>query len=192
MPSGVILATTGVLLAVEPDRHYLLYAVMLVAIVLMGIGVRRRQRQGFGNVRPNSRRRLESLAAEQDVKADMQELLGELSSLARKINAQIDTKFAKLEAAMADADRRIDVLQRLTRTARGEPAVDVTIADEPAELPADGACPEPAVEPVRADRHAAVYALADEGKGPVEIAQTLGRTPGEVELILALRRRRVS
>ena len=33
----------------------------------------------------------------------------------------------------------------------------------------------------------AIYALADAGKAPVEIAQATGRPPGEVELVLALR-----
>jgi len=38
--------------------------------------------------------------------------------------------------------------------------------------------------------HQEIYRLADEGKPPTEIARQLGRTTGEVELILNLRRDR--
>ena len=36
-------------------------------------------------------------------------------------------------------------------------------------------------------RHAQIYALADQGHGPRDIARELGRPTGEIELILALR-----
>jgi hypothetical protein len=38
------------------------------------------------------------------------------------------------------------------------------------------------------DRHAAIYRLADGGLSPAQIGQEVGKTTGEVELILALRR----
>lgn len=169
------------------ERNYGLYAVMLCAIVLMTIAVRRRQREGFGKAAARQRGRLEDLAGQRGVRDDMEQLLGELQELSRRINAQIDTKYAKLEAAIADADRRIEAMERLTRMASGRPGVDVTIADEsPAHGEVEAEPPTPA--DAAAGRYAAVYELADAGKNPVEIARTLGRTPGEVELILSLRR----
>jgi hypothetical protein len=93
----------------------------------------------------------------------------ELQELSRRIGAEIDTRFAKLEAAMRDADRRIAVLNRLSGMA-GDVGKDVA-------------------ERNRGDRrHAVIYELADAGFSSVDIARDLGKTPGEVELILNLRK----
>jgi hypothetical protein len=43
--------------------------------------------------------------------------------------------------------------------------------------------PAPSIDP----RHAEIYALADQGRSPRDIATHLGRPSGEIELILALR-----
>jgi hypothetical protein len=102
---------------------------------------------------------------------DLDDLLVELQELSRRISAEIDTRFVKLEAAMRDADRRIAVLHRLSRQA-GQNA-----AQEDASGSAHDA------------RHTVIYELADAGFSPIEIARDLGRTPGEVELILNLRKK---
>ena len=107
---------------------------------------------------------------ERQLGRDLEQLVVELQELSRQISAQIDTRFAKLEAAMRDADHRIAVLSRLT--GQGNPP--------PGHLPSEAAGED--------DRHAVVYELADAGKSPVEIARELGRGPGEVELILKLRK----
>src|SRR5687767_8058912 len=102
------------------------------------------------------------------IRRDMDLLMVELQELSRRISAEIDTRFAKLEAAIRDADRRIAVLNRLSRSA--------------ADRPDDG---------MKSDfdaRHGVVYELADAGFSPIEIARDLGKTPGEIELILNLRK----
>ena len=103
---------------------------------------------------------------QQQVRQDVESLIVELDELARKINAQIDTRFAKLEAVIRDADRRIATLERLANQAARPRSVPTSANDA---------------------QHAVVYELADAGKTPIEIARQLGRTPGEVELILNLR-----
>jgi len=108
-------------------------------------------------------------APPQQLRQDLESLVVELEELARKINAQIDTRFAKLEAVIRDADRRIAVLERLTRQ-----------AEQASRSPREQAPPDNA-------QHEVVYKLADDGKTPIEIARQLGRTPGEIELILNLR-----
>jgi len=105
----------------------------------------------------------------------------ELEQLSRTIGSQIDTRFAKLEAAINDADRRIAVLQRLNRQL-GEKADGVQESDGQTEEQTGGG-DEYEV------RHAVIYELADAGFTPVEIARDLGKTPGEVELILNLRKK---
>jgi len=117
----------------------------------------------------------------------MEQLVAELEQLARKISAEIDTKFAKLETVIADADQRIRKLQDLLRAADGRPAIDVVVGDDESTSRGSGAAARSSGDAGSADRHARIYELADAGKPAVEIARTLGRPTGEIELILALR-----
>jgi hypothetical protein len=119
------------------------------------------------------------LAQERSVERQMQNLLVELSEMARQISAQLDTRTAKLELLIREADEKIAALKSagviVPTESGGEP-----VAETSAVVPTSS---EVRVDP----RHAEIYALADQGRRPVEIAQQLGRPSGEVELILALR-----
>jgi hypothetical protein len=154
----------------EQVRRLLPIALATIAMVFMMLSLRRRQQQA-------QRPRREPLPAprpgqvDAQLRRDLDELIMELQELARKTGAETDTRFAKLEAAIRDADRRIAVLNRLTRA-------------QEAPLASDGAAAKDSD-----NRHQVVYELADAGFTAVEIARDLGRTPGEVELILNLRRR---
>lgn len=108
--------------------------------------------------------------SKEKLRRDLQQLIGEIQDLSRKITADIDTRFSKLEATIRDADQRIAVLNRLSRTT----------GTNTADLPNDS--------PDQDIRYTVVYELADAGFSPLEIAKDLGRTPGEIELILNLRR----
>jgi hypothetical protein len=124
-----------------------------------------------------------SLAAQRSVERQMQNLLVELSEMARQMNAQVDTRAAKLQELIKHADERIAELKKL----EGEPPEpkDFTPPSEPAPAPpVEERLPVVELDP----RHAEIYSLADQGKGAKEIATRLGRPSGEVELILALRR----
>ncbi len=151
------------------------------------------------------------------LKRDMERLLVELNELARQINGQIDTRYAKLEQTMSDADRRIKALRVLIRAAKTElkavldesgssaadeddlslESLDITIGDEDDEpapiLSADaaGATDSPSEDPPDAseDVNRRIYELSDQGRQALEIAQQLDRNVGEVELILNLRNR---
>ncbi len=138
------------------------------------------------------------------LKREMEQLLVELNEFAREINGQIDTRFAKLEQSIADADRRIAELQRLrgdvgdsggtddsvlranrdaaegvrARLARARPELQVASVPDRSPKPAQSVSKE-----------GAVYQLADGGKSPIDIARVLKCTVGEVELILNLRDR---
>ncbi len=147
-------------------------AVLAVAAFLLMLSLRRRLgRRGWEPPEDTPVRRAPSVPqGEARIRRDMEELLVELQDLSRKISAEIDTRFAKLEAVLRDADRRIAVLNRLSRETSAK---------------AGGPVAEPESHEAR---HAVVYELADAGFSPVEIARDLGRTPGEVELILNLRK----
>lgn len=118
-----------------------------------------------------------SLAGQRAVEHDMSNLLVELSAMARQITAQLDTRSAKLELLIKDADEKIAALRAATPQASPSPFA------MPALIPPK---PEMREEPVDS-AHSEVYALADQGRSSREIAAQLGRPDGEIELILALR-----
>jgi len=113
------------------------------------------------------------LPRQREVERQMETLLVELSDMARQVTAQIDTRAAKLEALIGQADQKIAAL-------RSNPA--------PAE-PASPADVGPDFQTVEDPRHVAIYELADSGMNAAQIAQRLSRPRGEIELILALRSR---
>lgn len=124
------------------------------------------------------------LSHQRNTERQMQNLLVELSEMARQITAQLDTRTQKLLMLIQDADERIAALQKIDRTPapvrQTIPTQSWSAAVEPpaaVELP-----PEPVDE-----QHQQVYTLADDGRNATDIARELNRPRGEVELILALR-----
>lgn len=154
------------------QNNQLVPLVLLMGLTMWLLWVSRRKFSERGNEpkRAAAPRGLPPLAggSNEQIRKDLEHLIAELEQLSRKISAEIDTRFAKLEAAMHDADRRIAALHRLTRQPGGPPTGESATAG-----------PE--------ERYSLIYELADVGFSPVEIARDLGRTPGEVELILNLR-----
>jgi hypothetical protein len=122
-----------------------------------------------------------SLAQQRSVERQMQNLLVELSEMSRQISAQLDTRAAKLEVLIREADEKIRQLKSLQGAPTARPE-DRFRMDEPAD---DRLDPPDPPDP----RYTEVYALADQGRSPFEIAQKLNRPAGEIELILALRTR---
>jgi hypothetical protein len=113
-----------------------------------------------------------SLAQQRSVERQMQNVLVELSEMSRQITAQLDTRAGKLEALIREADEKIAAMKSAQSSPLFPPArIDI---------------PDPA--PISDPRHAQIYALADQGRSSMEIAQQLNRPSGEIELILALRR----
>lgn len=91
-------------------------------------------------------------------------VMADATELAQRLAAQLDAKAARLEQLIEEADERL------------------------ARLEGGGAAPRTpaaAADPV----HARVHELADRGLSPVDIARETGQPTGQVELILALRRR---
>lgn len=132
-----------------------------------------------------------------EVATEVQALLADLEETSRRLTAQLDNRYTRLEQLLAEADEKIRKLQELTPTApaptSSQPA-PATPLPQPVVIDAQrtlvrlrterGAPPaeqDPAYQPI--------YTLADGGKTSREIAQQLGRQPGEIELILALRQR---
>jgi hypothetical protein len=137
------------------------------------------------------------LAQQRQVERDISNLMVEMLETARQMTAQLDTRAAKLELLIRQADQRLEVAKAAGGAAPATlsppsdesntsttveagpdtaPSYPVVAASLPAETP-----PDP--------RHAEIYAMADSGRSPHDIARSLDRPNGEVELILALRRR---
>jgi hypothetical protein len=139
------------------------------------------------------------LARQRGVEEQMNNLLVELSEMARQISAQLDTRAAKLELLIKEADERLVALRALSAekgdsglsdngsAARPEASREIDSAEQAALSTARPTTVEAAPTATVDPRYADVYALADEGRSAHEIARLLGRPAGEVELILALR-----
>jgi hypothetical protein len=120
-----------------------------------------------------------SLSKQRDVERQMQNLLVELSEMARQISAQLDTRAQKLELLIGDADRKLAELKMALGNAGNAESSPPATSIEALPTAANRVPPDP--------RHADVYTLADQGRNATEIATDLHRPRGEVELILALR-----
>ena len=129
-----------------------------------------------------------SLSQQRSVERQMETLLVELSEMSRKMTAQLDTRAAKLEALIQEADVKIATLQTAMQNEAIAPqrfAMKLPAMEKQRE-PARELDPEPERVP---EQHSAVYRLADAGRSPGQIASELQRPSGEIELILALRSR---
>jgi hypothetical protein len=162
-------------------------AVILVLTAIMLANTRRRLKNRGPSPSEYAREQIARLKEHSQVKGDMEQLLIELHEAARRLNAQLDTKAAKLETLIREADQRIARLQ-----SRSGSDGDVSFSDVGAAAPDhldvtvdNTSGPQEDGEPVDPLRHK-ILTLAKAGKTPVEIARDTGTQPGEVELILAL------
>jgi len=134
-----------------------------------------------------------SLSSQRRIENQMTELLVELEKMSRQMNAQLETRAAKLEELIRQADERAGMLeQRLDDLRRefGDPILlrQPPSSSQPAIQFRQDELPPPAPIPID-PRHAAVYRLADQGRSSSDIAREVNQPANEVELILALRRR---
>jgi hypothetical protein len=154
------------LLQSSPNQNWILYVIVAAMIGYMVIRPLMRKKKDPLEKSPVT----SSLAQQRSVERQMQNILVELSEMSRQITAQLDTRAAKLELLIKDADERIAKLQ-----------AGVPLSDAPS-------APRPPTEPVVDPRYAEVYSLADQGRSATEIAAALNQPYGEIDLILKLRR----
>jgi hypothetical protein len=116
-----------------------------------------------------------SLSGQRGVEKQMTELLVELEQMARQMTAQLDTRAARLEALIREADEKIARLQQAGTALSTSP--NLMQDSSQAFLPS---LPDA--------RHSQVYELADQGLSAWQVSRELNRPTGEIELILALRK----
>jgi len=120
----------------------------------------------------------------------VQELLGDLESLAKEMNARLDTKISLLETLIRQADERIAKLESGSGHAEGSGGDIIAEPAAPAPDEPEGAGRDAGGEDDRDERFGEIYELADRGLSAAEISQRTGVLTGEVELILGLRGKR--
>lgn len=167
----------------------LFLALGAICLVLLAVAALRRSQQGRATAREITRAQRAQVRDEREVERSMDDLLTQLEEISRRIDAQVDSGLARLEAAIRAADARIARLDEASpppaRHASANPA------DSPRPVvPAapQGECP-PAIPSFSPDqRRRRIYELADAGTSPLTIADKLHIPIGEVELILSLRK----
>ena len=197
----ILLEITAPPAARDPATTWLVIAVAILGIVYVTFVRPLRQKKKERD--PLQRKATgggAALARQRSVEREMSNLLVELSEMARQMTAQLDTRAAKLELLLKEADEKILLLKR-TGINRGKNSAAAGSDSDPDAATAAGAALEGVIMEARAPlhaamretqldpRHAQVYDLADEGHSPQEIARELERPSGEIELILALRSR---
>lgn len=129
-----------------------------------------------------------SIAQQKSVERQMESLLVEFSKMARQMSAQLDTRAAKLELLLKEADEKLAALREASAAAGPRHPEPQTLPSNGQGSPEQDPLPVPPLTAHRqGSRHAEVYGLSDQGRSAQEIAREIGRPSGEVELILALR-----
>ena len=123
------------------------------------------------------------LASQRAVERDMSNLLVELSEMARQLTAQLDTRTLKLETLLKEADERIAELK--AAGAAIPPASNGSGVSHESSPPTSAVRVAAAIDP----RHLEIYELFDQNFSSQQISARLGRPRGEIDLILALRRK---
>ena len=145
----------------------IMLAAAVVGLTILMLSTRRKLRDHQQQTHPTARERFTELEREVKTTRNVEEVMLELDQLSRQIHGRLDTKFAKLETAIRDADQRIARLGQSPGTPAGEP---------PTAAPA-----------AREKRRRQVYEMADAGNDAMAIADALQLPLGEVELILNVR-----
>ncbi len=181
LSSGMSAVRLAVAAAGISNSQIVLILLIVGTSALMLISARRRMRKGSNSPAAYTREQRARIRDEESLVQEMEEVMARLEAVSSELQARLDTRFAKMESVLRDADDRIDRLERLLRQSAGQPTLDQTI-DETASVE-----PKPTEDGPDNHRRRHIYELADAGRSPVQIAEQTAQSTGEVELILALR-----
>ena len=126
----------------------------------------------------------EQLSVFRESRESLEETIREMDALSREAAGRAD----RLKLLLHDAQQWLEDLEHLEKTPTSDPPAGV-LSSEPRNSPSaysPKASREPRPEP-RTDIEKVLY-LMEQGKTVAEIAQTMGRGEGEIELMLGLSR----
>jgi len=204
--------TELVLIGMPLDSGQTILLVLVVLSIAVVLWRTHRRLAGSQRARP---RRSAPEEDTRDVRRTMERLLVELHEVSREMNGRLDTKISVLNNLIREADEKIRHMETLVAEARSmsasadaAPPRRSVAPREPIGPTPDGSAPlggrssdarparrrgSPSSAPngvAPPPRYAEIYALADQGLDPTQIAQQTGVPTGEVELILGLRGRK--
>lgn len=179
------------------ENGVLLLGVVLVTTSLL-MQMRKRQRQATPRLSP--REELERARQAHGLHGDLEEVMVEVEQLAKRFGTQLDAKSIQLDRMIRQADERIQTMQRLAENTGGHRQIS-DMTEVPSNVSARAGTNPSAASSTEATGSAEqqnevdqqdtlarnIYALADAGSDPLEIAKQLDEHVGKVELILALR-----
>jgi len=168
-----------------------------LGLTVLLISTRKKIRANAATPKATVRERYQQMSqtpARANPQQDLHDLIRELDDLSRQINARIDTRFAKLETVIRDADQRIaeltELLRRLEEAQGSRSSAYETTASRPTPSQRKPRQASSELESPKENLRDRVAQLADHGHSPLEIAQTMNKPVGEIELMLALHRTR--
>jgi len=162
------ISTLPVLGAIDPQTWVILGVVMILATLFLW-RARTKRTPSNAEARAGLQGRLHNQRRVEQARDDIEELMVHLEEVSREICGQIDTRFAKLQHAIREADAKLAALRRAA------PGTTDGDGDEP-------------IDPA----HAEICRRAAAGQDAAMIARELGEPIGEVELILSLHRDRAA
>ena len=150
----------------DPFQRWAIICAVVLTIVYAVMRPMRKRKD------PLSRSPSMALSTQREIERQMTDLVVELEKMARQMTAQLDTRAARLELLIKEADEKLAALR------------EGVVASMTAPVPSKSIVPA-----IVDQRHQEVYDLAEQGNSARQIAQLLSRPYGEIELILALRNR---
>ena len=151
-----------------PSGPDLLYGLMLLAGIIILITAFLRIPRVRRQKMEARKRALPDASGGAGLKRTMDELVVSLHEMSRELNAQLDTKMRAIDTLLRKSE---EVTTRL----------EAALAEAERPNGQSGA---------NAARYDDIYRMADQGMTATEIARAKGLQPGEIELILNLRRKR--
>lgn len=162
--------------------------ILFIIAAMFSLG-RSRTRRASGS--ETARDHVDRARQKQGVRDELEALMVDINRMAKDLGGQLDAKIVRIEQAVREADERIAQLDAL-RDSMSHPAEyqqgqaseqGDPFADHLGDQLVTPQAPADQTDPLTRE----VYALADQGIGPVDIADRLDEHIGKVELILALR-----
>ena len=160
----MLLETNGTIL--------LVVVVLALAIVIIVPRMLRRKRK-------TPERPFERISTDSSAKNTMEGLIVQLHDVGRELKAQLDTKMKTLDILIQEADKKIQSLRAVLGKETAEAAAPHAAAVTQPPPPAENLSKE----------QLQVYQLSDAGERIVNIARRTGLQPGEIKLILELRKK---
>lgn len=149
--------------------------ILFIIMAMFSLG---RARKGKAASRDSARDHVDRAREKHGVRTELEALMVDINRMARDLGGQLDAKIIRIEKANQEADERIAQLQAL-RDELNDPHAMKNAASQLVTPQADAETTDPLTKQI--------YALADQGRGPADIAQQLDEHVGKIELILALR-----